>query len=694
MTSNRLGLLLPGFLIGAVLMMIVPVSPMFMDLFLAMNIALAVLVLLSVVTLKDSLDFSIFPALLLVMTLVRLSLNVSTTRLILLDGYAGKVVETFGAYVIGGSVIVGLVVFAILIVIQFAVVTNGAGRVAEVAARFTLDAMPGKQMAIDADLSAGLIDETQARQKRDRIATEADFYGAMDGASKFVKGDVIAGVLIVLINLFGGFAVGLSEGLSISESIDTYSRLTVGDGLVSQIPAILTSLAAGLLITRVSNDRDLGAELANQLFTVRRAMRLASYVLMAMALLPGLPKIPFLTLAASLWVLAGRVTAPAPEVETEPELRLSPDDPESLIGDMRVEPLELHLAYDVLDLVDPVQGGDLLDRVKALRRQVALDLGFVMPLVRTRDDVSLQAENYVIRLDGAEIGRGQAPKGRSLALPTGDGAELRALGGTPTLEPVFGLTAFWIPVEAEAQAAATGATVVDRSSVVVTHLAEIVRRHASRLITRQDVQMLVDGLRYDNPILARDIDDGVVGLGTLHSVLQALLDDGVSIRQLARIVEAIAQKAEATLEQRIAAARVALGPTIVASISTSNALTAVTFEPGFEASLHEGLREVDGEFRLILDPNTTEQLASDVRDAVQAHGDHSAPLIVLCGQALRRPLRRLLSALGLTVSVLAYPELPTYVEITTTGVIGRTSFAHTGPGADLAGSADGSADPR
>jgi len=682
--SGRLGLMLPIFVVGAVVMMVIPVSPVILDLLLTLNIAFAVLVLLSVVTLRDSLDLSVFPALLLVMTLARLALNVSSTRLILLDGYAGKVIETFGGFVVGGSVIVGLVVFLILIVIQFAVVTNGAGRVAEVAARFTLDAMPGKQMAIDADLSAGLIDEAEAREKRERIATEAEFYGAMDGASKFVKGDVLAGVIIVLINLFGGFAVGLGAGLSFNDAVATYTLLTVGDGLVSQIPALLTSIGAGLLITRVDTDRDLGAEVGQQLFQARRALRLASFVIVALGLLPGLPKIPFFVVAATLYVLSTRVAIPEDdtgEEEETPVIELDPDDPEAIIGAMRVEPLELHLAYDTLDLIDEDRGGDLLNRVKALRRQIAQELGFVMPLVRTRDDVSLPTGGYAVHLDGVRIARSEAPRGEVMALPAGDGSELRVLGGRETTEPVFGLTAYWLPDHAKEQAASSGATVVDRSSVIVTHLADVVRNQAARLLQRQDVHLLVDGLRYDHPLLAKEVDDDVVPIGVLHAILRALLDEGVSVRQLGTIVESLSAHAGESRDEQVARARAALGPAIVSALASGNRLGAVTLEPALEVQLHEALRDLDGDQLLVLDPPTASALVSSIAEHAQPVDPAITPAVI-CGSGIRRPLRKFLLSQGLDIAVLAYGEVGDGTDL-----VGVAVIATPQPALDLAAQA-------
>ena len=435
----------PLALVGVVMLMVVPMPAVLLDVLLAANIALAILALLGAMVVTDTMELSVFPSFLLVATLARLALNVSSTRLILTNGYAGKVIDTFGGFVIGGTVVVGLVVFLILVVIQFVVITNGAGRVAEVAARFTLDAMPGKQMAIDADLGAGLINEQEAKTMRQKIAKEADFYGAMDGASKFVKGDAIAGIIITTINLIGGLAIGLgSAGLTFDDAIDTYSRLSVGDGLVSQIPALLISIATGLLVTRVGSEGSMGNELGRQIFGNQLALRIGAGVIAALGLLPGLPKLPFFGIAGVLAIASTRIplgdVEAEIEVDTAAEVRLSPDDPEALIEQMRVEPLELHLSHDILDLVDPDRGGDLLERVKSLRRQMADELGVVIPLLRARDDASLPPSTYRVVLRGTEVGRGIAPRDRLLALPLGDGAELEAMDGMSTTEPVFGLS--------------------------------------------------------------------------------------------------------------------------------------------------------------------------------------------------------------------------------------------------------------
>ncbi|TMK53081.1 MAG: FHIPEP family type III secretion protein [Actinobacteria bacterium] len=670
---------MPAFVMSAVMMMVIPMPAMVLDLMLAANITLAVVILLASILLKDNMELSVFPSLLLVTTLMRLSLNVASTRLILLNGYAGKVIQTFGHFVVGGSVVVGLVVFLILIVIQFVVITNGSGRVAEVAARFTLDAMPGRQMAIDADVAAGLIDQEQARALRKRIAKEADFYGAMDGAAKFVKGDAIAAILIVAVNLVGGFAIGMgSHHLPFGQAISTYSLLSVGDGLVAQIPALLISIATGLLVTRVGDDGSLGTEVASQLLARRDALRAAAVVVGLLGLLPGLPKVPFLGLAVALFVASSRPQQDGSRPDAklaERAVATNPDDPQALLTEIRVDPLELELGHGILDLIDTSGGGDLLPRVKALRRQIALELGFIMPMIRTRDDLSMSPEAYRILLHGVEVGRGVAPRDQVLALPADSGSTLRALGGTETVEPVFGLQAFWIPDAARAQAAAAGATVVDRSSAIVTHLAEIVRRNAADLLSRQDVQAMIEGLRYEEPLLAQEVGSDLLPVSTLQGVLRGLLAEQVPVRDLSRIVDTVATRSLQTrvLDHLVAAARVAVGGAIVAKLAPEGTLAVITLDPAFEASLLADLREIDGETRLVVDPARVRSLRTDLEAALASPADGTPA--VICTQALRRPLRYLLEASGLPTPVLAYPELPAHARLVTKGVIGHAHAA-------------------
>jgi flagellar biosynthesis protein FlhA len=667
----------PAAIIGIVVMMVVPLPTPLIDLLLVTNIALATLALLASMFTLRVLDFSIFPSFLLIATLFRLALNVSVTRLVLLDGYAGKVIESFGHFVVGGSVVVGLVIFLILIVIQFIVITNGAGRVAEVAARFTLDAMPGKQMAIDADLNAGTIDEFEAKRRRKEISDEADFYGAMDGASKFVKGDAIAAIVIVLINLIGGFVVGIVQNhMSFNEAITHYSLLTVGDGLVAQIPALLISMSSGLIVTRAATESDLGTDLLSQLTGHRRTMQLAGGAVGLLAIVPGLPKFPFVVIGGTLLFFASRLPTEeqrAADLEAEANAAAATEpvptkeSPESIAHDMRVEPLELEIAYDLIDLVDQTHGGDLLERVRALRRKLALELGIVIPLVRTRDNLELPANTYAIKLHGVELGRGEAPPGHVLVL----GDDNDSMPGIPTREPVFGLPATWVPAEFRHQAEITGATVVDRASVITTHLAEIARRHAGELLARQDVKMLVDIVKQTDPVVVDEINAANVTHGEIQRVLQALLDEGVAIRDLVRIFEVIGERARVTKDTDtiVEAVRSALGSAITSSHARLGRLPIITLEPLIEHQLAEALRTSDHGPYLALDPELAEQLAMSIaREAEVAEMRGSEPVFV-CAAQLRTALRRLLKAAAPRLPVLSYTELGGHVELETIGVV-------------------------
>ncbi|MFL6157294.1 MAG: flagellar biosynthesis protein FlhA, partial [Marmoricola sp.] len=550
----------PVGIVFIVVMLVVPLPAFMLDLLIAVNITGALLILLTAMFIARPLDFAAFPAVILVMTLFRLALNVSATRLVLLDGYAGKVIDTFGHFVVGGSLIVGLIVFAILLVIQFVVITNGAGRVAEVGARFTLDAMPGKQMAIDADLNSGLIDEDQARRRRLEVHAEADFYGAMDGASKFVKGDAIAAIVITLVNLVGGFGVGVGQkGMPFTDAISTYSLLSIGDGLVSQIPALLLSVATGLIVTRSVGDADMGSDILAQLTARRTPLRVAGFAGLSLCLIPGLPKLPFIIAGGLMLLASTRVDEEPQEITAEAEALAalpSPDSPEVLAAEIQVDPLGLELSADIIDLVDPSAGGDLLERVKALRRKVATDIGIVVPPVRTRDNLDLPLRTYAIKLFGIEVARGESPSGTVLAI----GDFLGSLPGERTREPVFGLEAKWIPAELRNQAELSGATVVDRASVITTHLAEVVTTHAARLLGREDVKLLTDVVKRSNPVVVDELTPAQLTLGEVQRVLQTLLDESVSVRDLVRIYEALSLRASVTkdLDSLVDAARQAL----------------------------------------------------------------------------------------------------------------------------------------
>jgi len=671
----------PAAVVAIVIMMVVPLPTVLLDLLLVCNLAGATVILLVSMHVRRALDFSIFPSLLLIATLFRLALNVSVARLVLLHGAAGKVIESFGHFVVGGSIVVGLVIFLILSVIQFIVITNGAGRVAEVGARFTLDAMPGKQMAIDADLNSGLITEEEARRRRREVAAEADFYGAMDGASKFVKGDAIAGLLITTINLFGGFIIGVVQHhLSMGEAVNRYSLLSVGDGLVSQIPALLISIASGLVVTRAATEADMGTDLLAQLGRQEQQLRVAGSCIALMALVPGLPKLPFVVVGGALWFAAGRVkesnAAEAAAAATAAALSaaggsgsaaLTPDTPEELASSMRVEPLELEIGLGLMDLADTARGGDLLDRVRALRRKVAMELGIVIPPVRTRDNLDLPPSAYAIRVHGVEVARGEAPGGSVLVL----GERPPGVPGTPTRDPVFGLDASWVPAEFGPQAELAGATVVDRGSVVTAHMAEVVRGNAGRLLSRQDVKMLVDAVRATDPVVADEFGAAGLSLAEVQRVLQGLLDELVPIRDLVRILEVLSERSRVTKDPEILteATRVALGPSISAGYAVDGKLPVLTLDPLLEHSLLESLRPGEAGSFLALDPEVAERLLAEVSTTARAAEQQGRQPVLVCAAPIRPALRRLVRNVHSGLAVLSYLEIGRQLELESMGVV-------------------------
>ncbi|GAB3761241.1 flagellar biosynthesis protein FlhA [Nocardioides ginsengisegetis] len=661
----------PVGIVMIVVMLVVPLPAIVLDLLIALNITGALLVLMTAMFVARPLDFAAFPAVILVMTLFRLALNVSATRLVLLDGYAGKVIDTFGHFVVGGSLIVGLIVFAILLVIQFTVITNGAGRVAEVGARFTLDAMPGKQMAIDADLNSGLIDEDQARKRRAEVHAEADFYGAMDGASKFVKGDAVAAIIITLVNLIGGFAVGVGQnGMAFGDAINTYSLLSVGDGLVSQIPALLLSVATGLIVTRATGEDDMGSDIVRQITANRMPLRVAGFAAFSLCLIPGLPKIPFVLAGGLMLIASSRVqeAADAPAPEAAAPALASADTPELLAAEIQVDPLGLELSADLIDLVDTNAGGDLLERVKSLRRKIAVDLGIVAPPVRTRDNLELPSRTYAILLFGIEVARGEAPPGCVLAI----GDFLGSLPGEPTQEPVFGLEAKWIPAELRSQAELSGATVVDRASVVTTHLAEVVTQHAARLLGREDVRMLTDVVKRSHPVVVEELTPAQLSLGEIQRVLQSLLEEGVSIRDLVRIFEALSLRAARTkeLDPLVEAARMALGPAVAAPYLVDKALHVLTFEPQLEQRILESLRPTDHGATIALDPETSHALITRLAQLATDVENRNIRPVLVCAPQVRAAVRRLVHPIVPRLAVLSYQELTGAEQIRSEGVIG------------------------
>ena len=663
-------LAVPIGIVMIVVMLVVPLPAMLLDLLIALNITVALLVLMTAMFVTRPLDFAAFPAVILVMTLFRLALNVSATRLVLLDGFAGKVIDTFGHFVVGGSLIVGLIVFAILLVIQFVVITNGAGRVAEVGARFTLDAMPGKQMAIDADLNSGLIDEDEARRRRHEVHAEADFYGAMDGASKFVKGDAIAAIIITLVNLIGGFAVGVGQlGMPFGEAVTTYSLLSVGDGLVSQIPALLLSVATGLIVTRATGENDMGTDIMRQVTANRTPLRIAGFAALTLCLIPGLPKIPFLLAGGLMLVASSRIKEVDEDEPVAPTTSFATvDTPELLAAEIQVDPLGLELSADLIDLVDPSSGGDLLERVKSLRRKIATDLGIVAPPVRTRDNPQLPSRTYAIMLFGIEVARGEAPPGTVLAI----GDFLGSLPGEATREPVFGLEARWIPASMRSQAELSGATVVDRASVITTHLAEVVTQNAAQLLGREDVRMLTEVVKRSHPVVIEELTPAPLSLGEIQRVLQQLLEEGVSIRDLVRIFESLSLQAGRTkdLDPLVEAARRALGPAIAAPYIVDKALHVITFEPQLEQRVLESLRPSEFGYAIALDPESSQALLTNLAQLVTSVENRNLRPVLVCAPQLRAAVHRLVHPIVPRLAVLSYQELLGAEQIRSEGTVG------------------------
>jgi flagellar biosynthesis protein FlhA len=666
--------------VGIMTMMVIPMPPILLDLLLTLNFSVSITILLITMYVREPLQFSVFPSLLLIVTLFRLGLNISSSRSILLHAYAGQVIQAFGQFVVGGNYIVGIVIFLLLMIIQFVVITNGAGRVAEVAARFTLDAMPGKQMSIDADLNAGLINEEQARQRRRLIELEADFYGAMDGASKFVKGDAIAAVAIILVNILGGFAIGILQmGMTLSEALKTYTLLTVGDGLVAQIPALLVSTATGIIVTRAAAAENMGQEILQQTITYPRALMIVAGMLVLFGLVPGLPKVPFFILGVLVggasYLMSHIEMARRPEAPEE--ARLTPaEETEDVSALLRVDPLELELGYGLIPLVDEAQGGSLLQRISAVRRQIALELGFVLPKVRIRDNLSLPPNTYTIKLRGEEVGRGEVLVSHFLALSPGLNADLGALSeelaGLPAKEPVFGIPALWIEARAKERAEVLGYTVVDPGSIITTHLTEIVKSHAAELLGRQEVQKLLEKLRSDYPAVVDEVLSDRVGVGLVQKVLQNLLRERISIRDLLAILEAILSRVQETRDPDLLSehTRLALSRAITNQLrGPDGALHVFTLGPGMESTLIAALQPTDWGMAIALRPDKAQTLLREIGAQVERMVTHGHQPVLLCSSRLRLPLRRFLQRSLPTLAVLAYNEVAPGVEIYTEGMV-------------------------
>jgi flagellar biosynthesis protein FlhA len=639
-----------------------------------------IVLLVSLYTMKP-LEFSVFPTVLLVTTLLRLSLNVASTRVVLLEGHtgpdaAGKVIEAFGHFLVGGNYTVGLVVFIILVIINFTVITKGAGRIAEVAARFTLDAMPGKQMAIDADLNAGLIGEEDARRRRSEISQEADFYGSMDGASKFVRGDAVAGIIIMLINIIGGLAVGvLQHDLSMAQAVNNYTLLTIGDGLVAQIPALVISTAAGLVVTRVSSDENLSEQLLGQLFMRSQVLYLTAAVLGILGLIPGMPHVAFLLMAGILSGIAYYLDQRAREAETAPppvEEVAPPVEPLEVSWDdvAPVDALGLEVGYRLIPLVDRTQDGELLRRIRGIRKKFAQELGFLVPAVHIRDNLELKPNGYRILLKGVEVGQGDVFAGMYLAI--NPGRVLGELEGNQTRDPAFGLPAVWVDADRREYAQTMGYTVVDSSTVVATHLSNIIQSHATELLGREEVQQLLDHLAKETPKLVEDMVPKLLPLSTLHRVLQGLLEEGVHIRDMRTIIEVLAEHAPRSQDvaELTSAVRVALGRAIIHDIYPGvNELQVMVLDPGLEQILMQAATASPGESGG-LEPGLAENLVNQAQLAVQQQEQLGLPAVLLVPAPLRELLSRFLRRSIPQLKVISHAEVPDSKVIKVTSSIG------------------------
>lgn len=680
----RLGdLWLVGGLLGTVVLLVLPIPPVLLDLLLTVSIALSLLTLLVILYLREPSEFTGFPSLLLFITLFRLALNVASTRLILLDGYAGHIIEAFGNFVVRGNYVVGLVVFLILVLINFIVITKGAGRIAEVAARFTLDALPGKQMAIDAELNAGLIKEDEARARRRQLEQESDFYGAMDGASKFVRGDAIAAILITAINILGGFAIGIwQKGLTVIEALQRYTLLSVGDGLVSQIPALITSTAAGILVTRAASRTSLGQDLTQQLFLFPRAVTALAVMLFVLALVPGLPMFPFLILGAGAAVLASALrrhtpaAAPAAPLKSATESHgggtpatsagpgASSGAAEKLEALLHVDPLQVELGYGLIGMADARKGGDLVERITGVRRHFAAEMGLLIPPIRIRDNLQLGAHEYRFLVKGEAVAQGEVRPGRWLAMNVSNSAV--TLPGEATQEPVFRLPAVWISEATRQQAELSGFTVVDAASVLVTHLSETIKRHAHEILSRQDVQTLLDHLKQTHPTVVNELVPAQLTVGQVQRILQNLLAEGVSIRNLALILERVSDYAAVTKnpDELSEYARRALAAQITRPYQQPHgAVRAITLDPKLEQELARGLRQTPTEMALVVEPRVARHLMEWLGKLATQMIQAGQPPVLLCAPQVRLGLRRLLEGTLRELAVLSYAELPPRVTI-------------------------------
>ncbi|WP_326998418.1 flagellar biosynthesis protein FlhA [Bacillus paralicheniformis] len=660
-----------------VAMLIIPFPPWLLSVLIIVNISLALIVLLTTMNMQEPLQFSIFPSLLLLLTLFRLGLNVSTTRSILSNGDAGKVVETFGSFVVGGNVLVGLVVFIILIIIQFIVITKGAERVSEVAARFTLDAMQGKQMSIDADLNAGMVTEQEAKVRREKVAREADFYGAMDGASKFVKGDAIAGIIIVLINVLFGIVIGmLQKQMSIQEAASHFTLLSVGDGIVSQLPALLISTATGIVVTRAASDGNLGHDITGQLFAYPKLLYVTAGTILLLGIFTPIGILLTGPLALLL-AIGGYTLSKAGEEKEKVEDILEEEaevdelkSPESVVHLLDIDPIEFEFGYGLIPLADANQGGDLLDRIVMIRRQLALELGLVIPVVRIRDNIALQPNEYRLKIKGNEVAKGELLLDHFLAMsPTGEDDQIE---GIDTIEPSFGLPAKWIPESQKDQAEMLGYTVVDPASVVSTHITEQVKKHAHELIGRQETKQLIDHLKESYPVLVEEVSPNPLSVGDIQKVLAKLLKEKVSIRNLVTIFETLADYGKLTTDSDMLTeyVRQALAKQITAQYAKENeTLKVVTCSGRVEKAVAEGIQQTEHGNFLSLEPALSENIIQSVAREIEQLSLRQEVPILLCSPPVRMYVKQLLERYFPDLPVLSYNELEANVEVQSIGVV-------------------------
>ena len=674
-TFNKYSGMLAAFgVVGIIGIMIVPLPAGVLDLLLALNITMAVIVITVSMYTNEPLQFSVFPGLLLILTLFRLSLNIASTRLILSEGYAGDVIEAFGTFVISGNYVVGFIIFLILVIINFVVITKGAGRIAEVSARFTLDALPGKQMAIDADLNAGLIDDKEAKERREKISQEADFYGAMDGASKFVRGDAIAGLIITMINIIGGLVIGVSQNnMDFAEAVTTYSKLTIGDGLVTQIPALLISTASGLVVSRAAAGSNVGEAIITQLLSQPRALMIAAVVIFIFGLAPGLPTLPFFVLALGTGGLAYTRLQAIPEeremVEEEEVGEPSPHDEIKAL--LQVDPLELEIGYGLIHLVDETQGGDLLQRVSSIRKQMAMEIGIIVPPIRIRDNLQLGSNSYTVRIRGNEIARGEILSNHLLVL----NPEVLdpSIPGEDTTEPTFGMPAKWIPESHKLEAESAGATVVDPETVLATHLMDVFKMSAHQLLSRQDVQVLINNVKETNPTVVEELIPGLLGVGTVQKVLQNLLAEKVPLKDLVYILEVLADFAPQTKDPELLTEylRTYLAETICQTFKHEDGkLYAITLDPAIESEIVSSALVKPGTHADIgLPPEKIRDIYKELRPLIKRMNMEGKQAVVVCSPQARPFFRALVEPTFPSLTVLSYSELTPQTELQSIGMV-------------------------